>query len=773
MFGTQRQARFAVIAQTILIVLTARPAAAQTPAQLKTTIAAGQVPVAIAVNPFSNKIYVANQTSNNVTVIDGATNNTNTIYVGAAPDALAVNPSTNKIYVANGNSSTVTVINGATNQTATVRVGLDPVAVAINPVTNKIYVADYCPTSGDCGSQGSQCQVSIIDGATNQVTGLTVSPQQGCHPNAVAVNSASNTIYVVDEGSNDVAVIDGNSNTLLTTVPAGSHPLAVAVDQFTNRIFVANQGANDDCNPNGNASTVTVIDGGTNSIAATVPVGACPVAVAVNPVSSQVYVVNYGDGTTTIINETTPITTATVIAGSGPYAVDVDPATNEAYVANRHADPSLGNTVSVIDGYTASPLPPVLLGGNQMYPGAVVVNPMSNTVYVADSYSNQASVITGASSPPLQFVPVPPCRVADTRVTNGLFGGPYLPGGSTRNFPIPQNNNCNIPNTAVAYSLNVTAVPLTGALRFMTVWPAGELLPISSTLNSQDGRIKANAAIIPAGAGGAVSVYATNATNVILDINGYFQHPTSQTLQFYSLTPCRVFDTRSAPGTFGGPSLIGFVERDFPIPASACQVPANALAYSMNFTVTPVNGQPMQWMSVWAKGQSQPTASTLNNPTATVVANAAIVPAGVNGAIAVYPSAPTQLIGDINGYFALPASGLSLYPTFPCRVIDTRVTGGAFNLQRNPPVNVVASGCQVPSTAQEFVFNATAVPTGILGYLTLWADGSLLPTVSTLNSYDGTITSNMAIVGNIDGAVDAYAAGWTYLILDVSSYFAP
>jgi hypothetical protein len=45
--------------------------------------------------------------------------------------------------------------------------------------------------------------------------------------------------------------------------------------------------------------------------------------------------------------------------------------------------------------------------------------------------------------------------------------------------------------------------------------------------------------------------------------------------------------------------------------------------------------------------------------------------------------------------------------------------------------------------------------------------------VSTLNAYDGFITSNVAIVPNLDGSIDAYAGGLTQLILDISGYFAP
>ncbi len=58
-------------------------------------------------------------------------------------------------------------------------------------------------------------------------------------------------------------------------------------------------------------------------------------------------------------------------------------------------------------------------------------------------------------------------------------------------------------------------------------------------------------------------------------------------------------------------------------------------------------------------------------------------------------------------------------------------------------------------------------------FLTLWPHGSGQPLVSTLNAYDGFITSNMAIVPSSDGSIDAYAAGLTQLILDISGYFAP
>ena len=383
---------------------------------------------------------------------------------------------------------------------------------------------------------------------------------------------------------------------------------------------------------------------------------------------------------------------------------------------------------------------------------------------------------TGLSPLPWQFVPLTPCRVVDTRNPNGEFGGPSLQAGTYRNFPLPQGS-CNVPPNATAYSLNVTVVPSPGGrLGYLTIWPTGKSQPLVSTMNSLDGRTKANAAIVPAGANGAVSVYVTDTTNVVLDIDGYFAPTGGSTLAFYPLTPCRMLDTRNSNGALGGPFLNGGQERDFPVLESPC-IPsnANAAAYSMNFTVVPVQDT-LGYLTVWPKGESQPLVSTLNNPTGTIVANAAIVPAGVGGEIAVYPSNNTQLVGDIDGYFA-PAGtgGLSLYPTVPCRVIDTRKIGNGqpFSGTLSPPVGLLNSSCGVPNTAQGYVFNATVVPTGALGYLTLWPDGEGRPVVSTLNAIDGAITSNMAIVPNVNGKIDAYASGITQLILDISSYFAP
>ena len=239
---------------------------------------------------------------------------------------------------------------------------------------------------------------------------------------------------------------------------------------------------------------------------------------------------------------------------------------------------------------------------------------------------------------------------------------------------------------------------------------------------------------------------------------------------FYPVTPCRIADTRNSKGPLGGPALAAGVSRTFPILSSTCNIPNSAQAYSRNFTAIPHSQ--LWYLSTWPTGQTQPVVSTLNSP-GEVTANAAMVPAGTNGSIDVYASDDSDLVIDVNGYFAAPgASGLSFYSLPPCRAVDTRQVGSGAPF--NGTIHeTVGNNCGVPATANAVVLNATVVPTGPLWYLTLWPDGSTMPAVSTLNSDSGAIASNMGIVPTMNGIIDAFSTNPTQMILDLSGYFAP
>jgi hypothetical protein len=434
------------------------------------------------------------------------------------------------------------------------------------------------------------------------------------------------------------------------------------------------------------------------------------------------------------------------------------------------ADATSGTTIY----YTTNGTAPT--ASSTKYTGAISVSSTETleAIATAPGYTNSAIASATYTFKPflagsLQFVPVTPCRIVDTRNPTGAFGGPELAGSATRTFDVPKSS-CGIPTAAVAYSLNVTVVPV-ASLGYLTIWPAGQTQPVVSTLNS-DGRVKANATITPAGTNGGVNVFASDATQFILDIDGYFvpQGTNTSGLQFFPLAPCRVSDTRNADGPLGGPSLASASGRAFPIQSSGCGVPSTAKAYSLNVTAVPHGS--LGFLTAWPTGETQPVVSTLNASTGAVTANAAIVPAGTSGDVSIYVSDASDVILDVNGYFAPPATGgLSLYTVTPCRALDTR--SGAKDFDGTQAVPIHTSACAPPAAARAYVLNATVVPATSLGFLSLWADGEAQPVVSTLNANDGAVTSNMAIVPNTNGSIDAFASDSTNLILDISSYFAP
>jgi len=131
----------------------------------------------------------------------------------------------------------------------------------------------------------------------------------------------------------------------------------------------------------------------------------------------------------------------------------------------------------------------------------------------------------------------------------------------------------------------------------------------------------------------------------------------SAALPFIAIPPCRIADTRDATfsATFGPPALVGGgPPRTFAIPAGPCPgIPATAAAYSLNFTVVAPVGTPQGgYLSVWPADSPQPVVSTLNFTSNSILANAAIVSAGTGGAINTYVNFSTDVIIDINGYYA-------------------------------------------------------------------------------------------------------------------------
>lgn len=366
-----------------------------------------------------------------------------TVPAGLGPTAVAVNPRTNKIYVADffGNANGITVIDGKTNTSKTLTTYTGQTAVAVNPLTNMIYFVDAFN------------YLTVVDGTNDTVVTPLPGVLVGGDPVAVAVNPAKNLIYVANQTGSTVSVIDGTNNTVKETLNLtggpnllqGFGPSALFVDPVTNQVYVTCQ------------SATMLIDWATNSVSQLAYtgglVGGGPVGV--NPVTNTLYAVEGGDSTVLVIDETTnPATEQTVSTDlAAPFDVALNPVTNKTYVLN-----TIGPGVTVIDGNNSNATSQVS-DPNAKNPSAVTVNPMTNKVYVTNSGSNNVTVIngatdaTGATYGGTVNVGTDPVAIAENPVTNMV----YVANNSSNNVTVIAGTG-----TAQTIPITTTITPLTG-----------------------------------------------------------------------------------------------------------------------------------------------------------------------------------------------------------------------------------------------------------------------------------------------------------------------
>jgi len=317
---------------------------------------------------------------------------TNAIPVGTGPIAMALNTATNKLYIANEGSNTVSVLDVGTNSViTTINVGTAPAAVGVNEQTNLIYVAD----------SGSD-DVAVIDGASNTL--LTKISIPSSTPQAITVDPRTNEIFVgtVGTGAGTVpylAVINGATNGVGYPDPSGlGGPIAAAFSPLTNRAYVLSY-----ADANIEEYLEEYIIGPQFLIGFTSRPGR-PTAVATDPASGKVYVVDglfplapTSIGAAEIVDESNNSITS-IPAGVNPYSVAADPAGNTVYVADQSSAPGVSATVMAIDDASNSVFATYIVGQTPVpakipAPNKMSIDSAGNLVYVANEASNDVSVI--------------------------------------------------------------------------------------------------------------------------------------------------------------------------------------------------------------------------------------------------------------------------------------------------------------------------------------------------------------------------------------------
>jgi hypothetical protein len=167
-----------------------------------------------------------------------------------------------------------------------------------------------------------------------------------------------------------------------------------------------------------------------------------------------------------------------------------------------------------------------------------------------------ASVGLHAQALGLQFYPVPPCRLVDTRgAAVGFDGaspwsGPSIAAQTAATFVLTQPSGnttpspcAALPAIAKAYVLNVTVVPKGGAVDYVTVWPDDQPQPTVALLDDPQAQIVSNLAVVSSGADGGISIFnaGPTSTDVVIDLAGYFATPYIQLLTGHYLSSPVVF----------------------------------------------------------------------------------------------------------------------------------------------------------------------------------------------------------------------------------------
>jgi YVTN family beta-propeller protein len=339
----------------------------------------------VATSPSLNRVFVANQDGNTVSIVDGESNAlVANPAVGRVPRDLAINTTTNQVYVASGASHAVFPVDGGSHTVGrAVPVG-NPGAVAVDSASNRIYA-----------TISATRRLVVVDGAANAVE-ATLDVVSGIDPFCVgaglAVNSATRRVYIANACGPGISVVDAITHAVAADVNLRGTPWSVAVDEATDRIYA------------GVGNAVKVVDGLTYAVIATVDLaeGSGPIDVAVDSAGSRAYVANREAGTVSVIDTRTNRVISTIPAGRGPRGVSVGALS--VYVANVE-----DNSVTVIDRSSNAVVATIPVGQR---PVAVEANPRTGRVYVANEGSDSLSVIDeglspGAGTPTPTLLPTP------------------------------------------------------------------------------------------------------------------------------------------------------------------------------------------------------------------------------------------------------------------------------------------------------------------------------------------------------------------------------
>lgn len=309
-----------------------------------------------------------------------------------------------KVYVANEGADTVSVLDAASFQTlAIVRVGRMPHNVQVSPdgkfawVTNNGEPGQMTDASGHKGmapgpheAMAQPGAVWVIDTGTNTVVAQV---PVGLHPAHVVVSPDGRLAYVTNGGDNTVSVIDTSARSLVATIPVGPFPHGLRISPDGKEVYVANL----------KGGTVSVIDTASQKAVAQVAVGKGPAQTGFTPDGRWAFVSLSQENAVAVIDPATRKVIRKVAVGAVPIQLYATPDSRTLLVANQGSRQRPGNTVSLIDLKRFQVAKTVVTGAGAH---GVVVDREGRYAYVTNTYANSVSVIDMKDRRVTKTVPV-------------------------------------------------------------------------------------------------------------------------------------------------------------------------------------------------------------------------------------------------------------------------------------------------------------------------------------------------------------------------------
>jgi YVTN family beta-propeller protein len=253
------------------------------------------------------------------------------IPVGNTPGFVAIAPNGTFAYIANRAARVVTVVDTAVDKVVATIPMPDgpPQYLAFAPDGSHLYVSIFNDPDRSIN------RVAVLDTQTNTVV-TTI--KVGTRPYALAVKPDGSEIYVPNHDSGTVSVIDTKTNSLVTDIRVKPNPHWVDFSKDGTKAYTANHESN----------LVSVIDTATRGVIAEIPVQQSPHSIAVHPTQPLVANVNYDSNSVTVIDTNAEKVIATVPVGTHPQDVTWAPDGKHLYVTNVDSD---SMTVIAVDGW--------------------------------------------------------------------------------------------------------------------------------------------------------------------------------------------------------------------------------------------------------------------------------------------------------------------------------------------------------------------------------------------------------------------------------------